>query len=108
MRTWQRNGLGWDSFESRTELRIFYGPITGVAYRDEVLAPIVQPFIQNDPRVMTLQYDNARAHTARDSLENLNTNYIKVMPWPSLSPELAPIEQFGRRVSYRPVQTKTA
>ena len=55
MGTWQRNGLGWDSFESRTELRIFYGPITGVAYRDELLAAIVQPFIQNDPRVMTLQ-----------------------------------------------------
>ena len=51
------------------------------------------------------QQDNARPHTARISMDFLNNANIRVIPWPALSPDLAPIEhawdELGRRVYIR-------
>ena len=79
-------------FHSRTQLHVFYGQLMGIAYRDEVLAPIFVPFFQNDLRIGIFQQDNAKAHTACVSMDFLRTQNIQGMPWPSQSPDLAPIE----------------
>ena len=39
------------------------------------------------------QQENARAHTAQASMQFLNQNEIIVLDWPSVSPDLSPIEQ---------------
>ena len=75
----------------KTPLHIFRGCVTAMAYRDEVLRPIVAPTFQNDPLPQRFQYDNARAHTVRVSTTFLQQKNINVLPWPSMSPDLSPI-----------------
>ena len=48
------------------------------------------------------QLDNARPHIARLCTQYLQTNNIDVLDWPSLSPDLSPIEhlwdELGRKM----------
>ncbi len=59
-------------------------------YRDEILWPIVVPFI-HDHHLM-LQHDNARPHVARTCTQFLEAEYIPVLTWPAYSPDMSPIE----------------
>ena len=54
---------GGISFRSRTELLVLNGTLTGQRYFNEVLQPVVLPFVQQHHVVM--QDDNARPHRAR-------------------------------------------
>lgn len=94
------------SFNGKTELHFFNGPVNAVTYRDDVLAQMVLPFLQANPNVNILQQDNARAHTARVVRTYLQNHNVNVLPWPALSPDMAPIEhvwdELGRRVAARP------
>lgn len=65
--------------------------VTAQRYVDQVLRPTVLPHFQQHVN-MTLQQDNARPHTARVSMDFLQRQGIMVMQWPSLSPDLNPIE----------------
>ena len=62
-------------------------------YMAQVLAPVILPYFQRHPHLV-LQHDNARAHSARATVEYLTQHNIRVLPWPSLSPDLNPIEHF--------------
>ena len=53
------------AFHTRINLHFFSGPVTALVYRDEVLHPLVVPFLRNDPHASVLEQDNARAHTTR-------------------------------------------
>ena len=54
------------------------------------------------------QHDNVRPHAARVTNAFLQQQEFNVMPWPSLSPNINPIEhlwdELGRRVRAQPVQ----
>jgi transposase len=41
---------------------------------------------------MTLQHDNATSHTARSVRDFLHDRNVSVLPWPTKSPDLNPIE----------------
>lgn len=60
-------------------------------YIDQVLAPMILPHFQRHPHLV-LQHDNARAHSARATVDYLQQQNIRVLPWPSMSPDLNPIE----------------
>ena len=103
---WGGGGLmvwGGISYHSRSQLHVFPGRVNGQTYRDQVLAPHVMPFFAANPGVTILQQDNARAHTSRVSMTFLQARNVQVLPWPALSPDMAPIEHvwdiLGQRVS---------
>ncbi len=73
-----------------TNTGAFYMALWMQIYRDEMLSPIVVPFI-HDHHLM-LQHDNARPHVARICTQFLEAENIPVLAWPAYSPDMSPIE----------------
>ena len=78
--------------DDRTRLKIVQGTLNAVKYSDDILDPIVLLFLQQRNVDHVFQHDNARCHVARVCQNFLNQNHIRVLPWPTLSPDLSPIE----------------
>ena len=98
-------GVGWHKQQQENKLGI-NGNLNAQRYRDEILAPVVIPYLNANPNAI-FQQDNARPHTAQLTTQYLQTNNVDVMEWPSKSPDLSPIEQvwdlLERRLRQRPV-----
>jgi hypothetical protein len=90
---------------SRTQLNIVQGTLNAVKYRDDILDPIVLPFLQQRIFDHVFQHDNARCHVARICQRLSEQNHIHVLPSPAISPDLSPIEhlwdELGRSVGHR-------
>ena len=84
--------MGWGGIchGHKTPLIFIDGNLTAIRYRDNVLTPIVLPFVRRYN--VTFQQDNARPHVARICMDFLATNHVNVLPWPAYSPDLSPIE----------------
>ena len=99
---------GGISHNGKTQLVTVNGPLSAQKYRDDILAPVVLPFMQAGNGVTILQQGNARSHTARATTQFLTANNVNVMEWQSISPDLSPIEhirdELDRRVRARPNQ----
>ncbi|GFY00894.1 transposable element Tc1 transposase [Trichonephila clavipes] len=68
---------------------VLQGTLTARRYVDDILTPIVLPMLSSHPGAI-YQQDNARPHTARLSQQCLQG--YDVLPWPTRSPDLSPIE----------------
>ena len=85
--------------------------MNAVKYRDDIIDPIVLPFLQQWNFDHIFQHDNVEYHVARVCQDFLNKNNIRVIPWPALLPDLSPIEnvwdELGRRarLSQNPPET---
>ncbi len=77
-------------YGQRTQVHFIDGILNAQRYRDEILRPIVVPFI-HDHHLM-LQHDNARPHVARICTQFLEAENIPVLAWPAYSPDMSPIE----------------
>jgi hypothetical protein len=90
--------------DGHTQLKIVQGTLNAVKYIDDILDPIVLPFLQQENFDHFFQHDNARCRMARVCQDFLNQNHICVLPWPALSPDLSPIEhlwdELGRHVHH--------
>ena len=93
-----------------TNLVVIDGNLTGQRYINTVLQPVVIPFLQRHPHTL-FQQDNARPHVANQTLQFLNANNVNVLPWPSRSPDMNPIEHLwdylDRQIRLRPQQPHT-
>ncbi len=70
--------------------RMLWTTNTGAFYRDEILRPIVVPFI-HDHHLM-LQHDNAQPHVTGICTQFLEAENITILAWPAYSPDKSPIE----------------
>ena len=82
--------LVWGSIDSRTQLVVLNGTLTGQRYMNKVLQPVVLSFIQHH-HVM-LQDDNTRLHWARIVQQSLQQNNADYLDWPAWSPDFSPIK----------------
>ena len=105
------------SVAERTQLHFVQGNMTSHYYRENVLQAIVLPMRNRLGDRFLLMDDNARPHRARIITTFLEDNQIQRLDWPSMSPDLNPIENIwgmlGTRVrNHNPpvtnVQTLTA
>ena len=91
------------SYGQCTNLHFIDGNLNAQRYRDEILAPIVAPYVQRHH--VTFQQDNARPHVAIVCTDFLHQQNIQVLNWPPYSPDMSPIEHL-RDVLDRRVQRR--
>ena len=84
-------GGGGISLQHKTDVRVIDGNLNAQRYQDEILAPVVTPFILANPHMLLMQ-DNATSHSARATRQYLATNNVHVIDWPARSPDLNPTE----------------
>ncbi|GFT17365.1 transposable element Tcb1 transposase [Trichonephila clavipes] len=77
------------AYDSRFTLIVMRGTLTGQRYDDDILRPIVGPFLNGLPWVI-FQQDNARPHTARVAQDFLR--HFQTLLCPARSPDLSPVE----------------
>ena len=77
-------------YGQRTQVHFIDAVLNAQRYCDEILWPIVVPFI-HDHHLVT-PHDNARPHAARICTQILEAENTTVLAWLAYSPDVSPIE----------------
>ncbi|KAK7483344.1 hypothetical protein BaRGS_00025404 [Batillaria attramentaria] len=78
-------GAGCDGGD-RTPLVMVDGNLTAQRYIDQIIRPVVLPYLQQQPHGVLYQQDTAPPHTASVVHHVLAAN-VNVLPWPARSPD---------------------
>ena len=96
----------WDGIMGRRKanLIVVLGNLNAQNYIIQILQPDAVPFLQRHGPAI-LMHDNASPHVARICRQFLNRNNVNVLPWPTVSLDMNPIEHtwdyLGRKVGAR-------
>jgi hypothetical protein len=93
------------SHTGKTALVHIQRNLTAQRYCDAILQPHVLPLMQQNGAIF--QHDNARPLTARITTVLLTNSNVAVLPWPSKSPVLNPIEHPWGDLDRHPRQKTT-
>ena len=77
------------SYGKQTHLHFINDNLNAYRYCDDILRPIVMPFIRLHPLIF--QHDNAQPH-ARFCTQFLEGENVPGLPWPVYSPDMSPIK----------------
>jgi transposase len=66
------------------------GNLNAKRHLDEILRPIVVPFILHHH--LMFQHDNTQPHVAKICIQFLEAENVPFLPWPAYSPDMSPIE----------------
>ena len=85
---------GMVSLNCKSDLVTINGNLNARRYRAEILAKQVEPHFDDHALAdrPIFMHDGAKPHTARISMALLRKSAMEVLPWPSLNPDLNPIE----------------
>ena len=99
----QRGVMVWGGIkqDGKVGLVVIRGNMNAQRYINDVLNPVVIPYINNHAGHVVFQHDNARPHAARVTTQYLQANNVDVMPWPAFSADLNPIEHIWDEVDRR-------
>ncbi|KAJ8897822.1 hypothetical protein PR048_003175 [Dryococelus australis] len=89
------------AYNDRTPLVFVEGTLNTYRYIQNIIQPILLPFLQRQGEVL-FQQDNARAHTYRVTQRALEG--VHQIPWPARSPDLSPIEHVWDMMGWRLVR----
>ncbi|CAL1274870.1 unnamed protein product [Larinioides sclopetarius] len=78
-------------YKIRASLVRIDGNLNADRYIYDILRSVVVPYLQGLPNTI-FQQDNAKPHVARRVRSFLDTQGIRLLPWPARSPDLSPIE----------------
>uniref|UniRef100_A0A4W5RWZ2 Tc1-like transposase DDE domain-containing protein n=1 Tax=Hucho hucho TaxID=62062 RepID=A0A4W5RWZ2_9TELE len=78
------------SYGQRAQLHFIDGNLNAQRYCDEILRPIVVPFICRHHLIF--QHDNALPHVAKICTQFLEAENVPVHLWPAYSPDMPPTE----------------
>ena len=83
----------WGGIMGRRQINLIVvqGYLNAQGYINQILQPESVPFLQRHGPAI-LMHENARPHVARICRQFLNRNNVNVLPWPSVSPNMNPIE----------------
>ncbi|GFV32466.1 DDE_3 domain-containing protein [Trichonephila clavipes] len=86
------------AYDSRSTLIMMRGTLTGQRYVDDILRPLVGPFLNSLPGAI-FQQNNARPHTARFTQDFLR--HFQTLPWLARSPDLSLVEHVWDQLKRR-------
>ena len=74
------------SYRQRTQMHFIIGNLNAQIYHDEILRPIVVPFIRRHH--LMLEHDSERPHVARICTQFLEAENGLVLSWPAYPPDM--------------------
>ena len=77
---------------AKTDLVTVQGNLNAVRYCNEIVRPVLLPFLRQRHAAIFQQDLTHAPHVARHTMNFLQANNVNVLDWPARSPDISPIE----------------